>query len=246
MPASRTRYASVVGVCGLNELAALRDGWARLVYAADPGADDVRSAPPAESLLMRDDDLPGNADPPESPWRTLEAREIYRNPWLAVTEYQVIRPDGQPGIYSVIDPSDNATIVPLDAAGQVCLVGQFVYPAREYLWSLPSGRVDEGEEPLSAARRELLEETGLRAEEWTKLCSYYLTPGIAPQVSYIYLARELHAGAAQPEGTERITTRWLPLADALDACLRGDIRDATSVLGIWRAALLVGEEARRG
>lgn len=193
------------------------------------------------TTAARRDTLPG-ADPSDSPWRTLAAREVYRNRWLAVIEYQVIRPDGQPGIYSVIDPSDNATIVPLDAAGQVCLVGQFVYPAREYLWSLPSGRVDEGEEPLAAARRELLEETGLRADAWTKLCAYYLTPGIATQMSHVYLARGLHTGEAQPEGTERIATRWLPLADALDACLRGEIRDAVSVLGIWRASLLVAEE----
>lgn len=195
---------------------------------------------------MHDDDLPAGTDPPASPWRTLAARAIYRNPWLAVTEYQVIRPDGQPGIYGVVDPGANATIVPLDAEGRVCLAGQFVYPAREYLWSLPSGRVDEGEEPLTAAHRELLEETGLRAEAWAELDRYYLTPGISSQVSHIYLARGLHAGVAQPEGTERITTRWLPLANALDACLRGEIRDAVSVLGVWRASLLIEEEEHRG
>lgn len=195
---------------------------------------------------MHDDDMPASADPIGSPWRTLTAREIYRNPWLAVTEYQVIRPDGQLGIYSVVDPGTNATIVPLDAEGRVCLVGQFIYPAREYLWSLPSGRVDDGEEPLVAAHRELREETGLSADEWTELGRYYLTPGISSQVSHIYLARGLHAGLAQPEGTEQIALRWLPLADVLSACLRGEIRDAVSALGIWRVVLLAQEEARRG
>ncbi len=198
-----------------------------------------------------DDTLPArhasdNADPPDSPWRTLAARAIYRNPWLAVTEYQVIRPDGQPGIYSVVDPGANATIVPLDAEGRVCLVGQFVYPARGFLWALPSGKVDEGEEPLAGARRELAEETGLTAAEWTPLGSYYLTPGISSQVSYIYLARDLSTGEARPEGTERITIRWQSLGDALDACLRGEIRDAVSVIGMWRAARLIDEETRRG
>jgi 8-oxo-dGDP phosphatase len=182
-------------------------------------------------------------DPPNSPWRTLAAREVYRNPWLAVTEYQVVRPDGKPGIYGVVDPGANVTIVPLDAEGRVCLAGQFVYPARGYLWSLPSGRVDEGEEPLTGARRELAEETGLTAAEWTPLGSYYLTPGISSQVSYIYLARGLQVGDAQPEGTEQITTRWLPLGDALDTCLRGEIRDAVSVIGIWRTVRLIAEEA---
>lgn len=196
-------------------------------------SDDAAATPAAASA---------STDPPGSPWRTLAARAIYRNPWLSVTEYQVIRPDGQPGIYSVIDPGANATIVPLDTAGRVCLTGQFSYPVRAYLWSLPSGRVDEGEEPLAAARRELAEETGLRAEDWVELGSYYLTPGIATQASHIYLARGLRAGEAQPEGTEQITLRWLPLAEARDACLRGEIRDAVSTIGIWRASQLIEGE----
>lgn len=206
-----------------------------------PRGDDSRLGPPATPAAGP---APGPTDPPDSPWRTLAAREIYRNPWLAVTEYQVVRPDGLPGIYSVVDPGANATIVPLDAEGRICLVGQFVYPAREYLWSLASGRVDEGEDPQAAARRELLEETGLRADAWTLLGNYYLSPGISSQVSHIYLARDLHLGTAQPEGTERLSTRWLPLAAALDACCHGEIRDAVSVIGIWRAALLLLEEQR--
>jgi 8-oxo-dGDP phosphatase len=204
--------------------------------------DDMHASTDADSSRGT---LP-DADPPGSPWRTLTAREVYRNPWLAVTEFAVIRPDGQPGIYGVVDPGANVTIVPLDAEGRVCLVGQFVYPAREYLWSLPSGKADAGEEPLAAARRELVEETGLSAEVWEPLGSYYLSPGISSQVSYNYLARGLHNGTPQPEGTEQITTRWLPLAEALEACLRGEIRDAVSVLGIWRASRLIVDEAQRG
>ena len=206
--------------------------------------DDMLSA--TQGVHTHAHDANAHADPPDSPWRTLSARAIYRNPWLAVTEYQVVRPDGQPGIYGVVDPGANATIVPLDDEERICLAGQFVYPARGYLWSLPSGRVDEGEEPLAGAQRELAEETGLNAAEWTSLGSYYLTPGISSQVSYIDLARGLSEGAARPEGTEQITPRWLPLASALDACLRGEIRDAVSVIGIWRAARLIAEEARRG
>ena len=70
-------------------------------------------------------------DAPESPWRTLAAREVYRNPWISVTEYQVVRPDGAPGIYGVVDPHDNAAIVALDDEARVLLVGEFLYPLQE-------------------------------------------------------------------------------------------------------------------
>jgi 8-oxo-dGTP pyrophosphatase MutT (NUDIX family) len=174
-------------------------------------------------------------DPPGSPWRTLEAREVYRNPWFSVTEYDEIRPDGQPGIYAVVDPGDNATIVAVDDAGRVRLIGEFLYPLQSFEWGLPTGAVEPGEEPLAAAQRELVEEAGITAREWTLLGAYLLSPGIVRQTSYIYLARGLTLGEARPESTELITQRTLPLDDALEAVRRGEIRTAVAVIGIWRA-----------
>ncbi len=185
-------------------------------------------------------------DAPGSPWRTVGAREVYRNPWLIVTEYQVIRPDGQPGIYGVADPGDNVTIVALDDDERVWLVREFLYPLQTAEWFLPTGAVERGEEPLAAAQRELAEETGLRAGIWTALGAYTLSPGISPQVGHIYLARGLRHGVAAPEGTEQITTRAIPLNAALEACLRNEIRATLAVIGIWRTwALLRGENERR-
>lgn len=181
----------------------------------------------------------GKPDPEESPWRTLGAREVYRNPWISVTEYSVLRPDGKTGIYGVVDPGDNATIVALNGADCISLVGEFRYVTQQYQWMLPSGKVEDGEEPLAAARRELAEEAGVEAEEWTSLGAYHLSNGILKQVSHIFLARGLRPTVARPEGTELFAMRSLTLRDAVEACLRGEIADAPSVLGIWRAWFLL-------
>jgi len=188
----------------------------------------------------------GLPDPAESPWRTRGAREIYRNPWLAVAEYAVLRPDGRSGIYGVVDPGDNATIVALDDDQNICLVGEFLYPLQQHEWMPPSGKIEVGEEPEAAARRELAEETGITAEHWSLLGRYALSPGISTQISHIFLARGLHLGEPRPEATELVTLSWLPLADTVAACLRGEIRAAAGVLGIWHTWLLLGRTPDMG
>lgn len=177
----------------------------------------------------------GRGDAPGSPWRTLGAREVYRNPWITVTEYRVLRPDGTPGIYGVVDPHDNAAVVALDAEERVTLVGEFLYPLQLHAWMIPSGQVEAGEDPLAAARRELAEETGLEAEEWLALGASHLSSGISTQTGHAYLARGVRAVPARPEATERLELRHIPLAEARAMCLRGEIRDAPSVIALWRA-----------
>ncbi len=187
---------------------------------------------------------PGGApDAPESPWRTLGRRAVYRNPWLTVTEYDVIRPDGERGIYGVVDPGDNVTIVALETDETVWLIREFSYPLQRTRWVVPTGRVEPGEEPLHAAQRELAEEVGLRAADWTYLGAFPLSGGISTQISHAYLARRLDHGVASPEGAERIEPCQMPLRQAYAACLDGTISDAPVVLVLWRAwGLLHGGE----
>lgn len=186
---------------------------------------------------------PGGPDAPDSAWRTLGSREIYRNPWLIVTEYDVVRPDGARGIYSVVDPGANVTIVALEPDETIWLIREFSYPLQRTRWVLPAGRVEPGEDPLHAAQRELAEETGLRAAAWKPLGAFPLSGGISTQVSHIYLAQDLQYGSPAPEGTEHIEPCQMPLREAYDACLTGAISDAAVVLAIWRAwTLLHGPE----
>ena len=104
------------------------------------------------------------------------------------------------------------------------------------MWELPAGRIDEGESALTGARRELLEETGFTARYWKKILHFYVSPGFLDETMTIFLARELHAGEAQPEPDERITVRFVPLSAAVRMVLRGSIRDAKTISGIlWLA-----------
>jgi 8-oxo-dGDP phosphatase len=184
------------------------------------------------------------ADAPGSPWHTHQRTEQYQNPWIVVAEHQVTRPDGQPGIYGVVDPGDNVTVVALDDVGQVVLVRDFIYPVQEWAWSLPSGSVEVGEPPLDAAQRELREESGVEAKEWTPLGQFWTTPGISPQTSFLYLARDLHAVPATPEPTEVMTQRTIALNEALAQCQRGEIRHVLTAVGLWLASEWLRAEGR--
>lgn len=199
------------------------------------GTDSGASLPPRRPGI--------GADAPGSPWRTLGMREIYANPWMRVTEYAVLRPDGREGIYSVVDPGDNVTIAALDAAENLYLLSTFLYTMQREEVLAPGGAVDPGEEHEAAARRELAEETGITAARWTALGEYELSNGISSQVSHLYLARDLTFGEHQREATEVMRLRVLPLRDAYAMCLSGAIRSAPTALVVWRTWALLREDA---
>lgn len=209
--------------------------------------------PPASQNDDKKDEKPGldhpangpaGPDAPESPWRTLGSHEVYRNPWLTVTEYDVIRPDGGRGIYGVVDPGANVTIVALEDDESVWLIREFSYPLQRARWILPTGRAEPGEGPLQAAQRELAEEVGLRAARWTYLGGWALSGGVSTQISHAFLAQALEHGAAAPEVTERLEPRATSLRQAYADCLTGGLSDATVVLALWRAwTLLHGLDA---
>lgn len=186
---------------------------------------------------MTHPDLPSEP----SPWRTVASRPVYANAWMRVREDQVVRPDGSPGIYGVMEPTRLATgVVALTDALEVWLVGQYRYPTDVYSWEIIEGGADPHEDPLTGAMRELREEAGLEAADWRLLGGeVHLSNCITSERAFIYLARGLRAVEAEPEATEVLRLAKVPLARALELVDQGAITDAVSVIGLLRAARLL-------
>ena len=176
----------------------------------------------------------------ENPWKVLAERRIYDNPWIGVTEYDVINPGGGKGIYGKVHYKGLAIgVVPLDREGYIWLVGQYRFVLDQYSWEIPEGGGDPGVPPVESAQRELREETGLVASEWTFLQEMHLSNSVSDERALVYLARGLEQGEATPEETEQLVVRRVPFDEAYEMVERGEITDSMSVAGILKVKLLL-------
>src|ERR1700760_4120628 len=130
--------------------------------------------------------------PEENPWQIISEKVVYDNPWIGVTEYQVINPSGNPGIYGKVHFKNFAIgIVPLDAEMNTYLVGQYRFVLNQYSWEIPEGGGPFTADPLDSAKRELLEETGLKAFILTEIQRMHLSNSVTDELCIIYLAQDL-------------------------------------------------------
>jgi len=175
-------------------------------------------------------------DPKNNPWKTLSERDVYSNPWIGLTEYQVINPSGKPGIYGKVHYKNIAIgIVALDSENNIYLVGQFRYTLDAYSWEIPEGGCPLGTDPLESAKRELREETGLTANRWTLLQRLHLSNSVSDEEGLIFLAEDLSQGASSLEDTEAdIQVMKLPLQEAIQMAMDGRITDGISIIGLLR------------
>lgn len=173
----------------------------------------------------------------KNPWITHQTTEQYDNPWIRVTESAVTNPGGGEGIYGVVHFKNIAVgIVPVDAEGYTWLVGQYRYTLEQYSWEIPEGGcLKDKEVPLKAAQRELLEETGLRAQHWKEILRLHTSNSVCDEEGVAYIATGLTKGRAQPEETEELQLRRLPLSEAVEMVRRGEITDALSMIALLRA-----------
>lgn len=178
----------------------------------------------------------------KNPWKTLSGEVKYDNRWIKVTEYQVINPAGGRGIYGKIHFKNKAIgIVAVDEALNTWLVGQYRYALDEWSWEIPEGGGPLDESPLSAAKRELQEETGLTATKWSQIIRLHTSNSVTDEEGFIFLAEGLQQGEASLEETEADLKVWkLPLKDALQMVIDGKITDSLSVMGLLMVARLKG------
>jgi 8-oxo-dGTP pyrophosphatase MutT (NUDIX family) len=171
-------------------------------------------------------------------WRRLTSTVVYENPWIQVSHEQVVTPTGADGIYGVVHFKGTAVgVVPIDADGNTWLVKQSRYTLNEFTWEIPEGGAAQGESPLACAQRELLEEAGLYASRWTELMRLHTSNSVTDELAVIYVAEGLSAGVQNLDSTEDIEVRKLPLSDAIDMVLSGEITDAITVAALLRLAV---------
>lgn len=177
------------------------------------------------------------------PWIVRASRQVYDNPWIRVTEHEVLKPGGTPGIYGVCGLKALAVgIVPVDADGSTWLVGQHRFPRDYYSWELPEGGGDAKLPPLDSAMRELREETGLHAGSWHEFLRTDFSNAVTDETGFGFLAWDLQPGETDPDDGEMLEIRRLPFAEALDMVLGGDIVDAFTQMMLLKVDAL----GRRG
>jgi 8-oxo-dGTP pyrophosphatase MutT (NUDIX family) len=174
-----------------------------------------------------------------NPWITLSSQKIYENPWISLTEHKVINPGGGNGIYGEVHFKNLAIgIITLDKDNNTWLVGQYRYPLKQYSWEIPEGGGLLDDDPLLSAKRELLEETGIKADEWIEIQKIHLSNSVSDELGIIYLARQLSFGESSPEECEDLIVRKLPFETAYQMVLNGEITDSLSVAAILKVKIL--------
>ncbi len=168
---------------------------------------------------------------------TLGETEVYRGRVFSVGERTVRLPDGRQAPREIVHHLGAAAVVPVDAQGRVTLVRQFRTAIGAVTLEIPAGKLDTAQEnPLDCAHRELMEETGLAAERMELLTRLTPTPGYCTEVVNLYLATELSKGRMRLDEDEFLTVERMPLAEAADMVMRGELADAKTAVGILMAS----------
>lgn len=168
-------------------------------------------------------------------WRDVSSQIVFDNPWIEVSSRDVIAPTGNPAHYGLVRFKNQAIgVLPLHDDGTVPLVGQMRYPSGRFSWEIPEGGAPYGESPVAGAQRELLEETGLVADELYQILEMELSNSVTDEVAICFLATGLRQREAAPDDTEKFEYARVPFPQVLEAVIKGQIRDSLTVACVLR------------
>ncbi|MEQ9261967.1 MAG: NUDIX hydrolase [Owenweeksia sp.] len=175
-------------------------------------------------------------------WKELDRTVKYSNPWIEVTESNVINPNGGKGIYGVVHFKNLAIgVIPLDEENNTWIVGQERFPFNgKYTWEIIEGGGPLQDSPEDSARRELLEEAGLMAEKLELIQEMDLSNSATDERALIYVARGLSFHDSNPDETEKLQVRKIPFEDLYQMVLDGEVTDSLSVSGVLKLKLILG------
>ena len=176
----------------------------------------------------------------KNPWTIIDQTTIYDNNWISLIHHNVLNPAGGKGIYGKVHFKNKAiAVVVVDENKDTYLVGQFRFTINEYSWEVPEGGAPWSEDSLEAAKRELLEETGLKAANWVRLGGGYLSNSVTDEYAEYYLATNLTQHEAEPEETEQLVVKKVPLNEAFAMASDGRIMDGFSLLALQKLELML-------
>ena len=164
--------------------------------------------------------------------RIIRSKIIYRGPVFGIRRDELIEPGGVRTTREMITHSGSVVVLPVLPDGRVLLIRQYRHAARQFLWELVAGRVDEGESPRKAAARELIEETGYRAKRFRIFMDFFPSPGFLEEKMFILLAEGLSEGIAQPEEDEKIESRAYEREELEQMIQKRIIRDGKTIAGL--------------
>ena len=174
--------------------------------------------------------------------KQMDSEQLYDGKIVKLFRDRVELPNGKTAVREVVRHPGGVIILPVDSEGNVWMVRQFRYPYGRTILEIPAGKLEYGEEPFSAAQRELSEEIGATAGRWTELGKLLPTPGFCDEVQHLYLARDLTFGETHPDEDEFLEQVKLPFAEAYAMAADGRLQDSKTVVALLRAHLLKEEE----
>lgn len=180
----------------------------------------------------------------------ISSEVVYTGPLFRVQRDKLIEPGGRTNERDVVRHNGSVVIMAIDSSKSkknpwIVIERQYRHAARQYLWELPAGKLDPGEEPLRGAQRELAEETGYTAKKWKPLVEYYPSPGFLGESMKVFLAEGLQAGEAKPEEDEEIEFRLVRLSDALKMIDKGAILDGKTLTSVLLYARMKGGSSKK-